>query len=57
MAVVMETIYADAFKRFLSDADEPANLHALREEAFAYFTQTGFPSVRSEDWKYTNSAG
>ena len=53
----METIYADAFKRFLSAAaDEPDDLRQLREDAFAAFTQMGFPVVKSEDWKYTNVA-
>jgi Fe-S cluster assembly protein SufD len=57
MAVVMETIYADAFKRFLSAAiNEPDELTRLREDAFAAFTQMGFPVVKSEDWKYTNVA-
>ena len=57
MVAVMETIYADAFKRFLSTAsNEPAELRRMREEAFALFTRTGFPAVKSEDWKYTNVA-
>ncbi len=52
----METIYADAFKRLLSAMDEPEDLRRLREDAFAFFTRTGFPAVKSEDWKYTNVA-
>ena len=52
----METIYADAFRRFLSAGDEPAELRRLREDAFATFTGMGFPVVKSEDWKYTNVA-
>lgn len=52
----METIHADAFKRFLSAVDEPGELRRLREDAFAVFTQMGFPSVKAEDWKYTNVA-
>ena len=56
MAAVMETIYASAFRAFLSEASDPAELRRLREEAFALFTQTGFPAVKSEDWKYTNVA-
>ena len=56
MTAVAETIYADAFKRFLSAVDEPAELRRLRERAFALFTEAGFPSVKSEDWKYTNVA-
>ncbi|HKP68030.1 MAG TPA: Fe-S cluster assembly protein SufD [Pyrinomonadaceae bacterium] len=56
MTAVMETIYADAFKRFLSAVDEPAELRRIREEAFDHFTEVGFPPVKSEDWKYTNVA-
>ena len=56
MVAVMETIYADAFKRFLTARDEPENLRRLREDAFAVFTEMGFPVVKSEDWKYTNVA-
>ena len=54
MAAVMETIYADAFKRFLSAVEEPDDVRRLREDAFTVFTQMGFPAVKSEDWKYTN---
>src|SRR5215218_6781789 len=56
MAAVMETIYADAFKRFLSADEGPSELRRLREEAFAHFTSGGFPALKSEDWKYTNVA-
>ena len=56
MAVGIETIFGDAFKRFLSAGDEPADLRRLREEAFAEFTDKGFPSPKSEEWKYTNIA-
>lgn len=51
----METIYADAFRRLLA-AEGDERLRQIREEAFAHFTQTGFPVVKSEDWKYTNVA-
>ncbi len=56
MAAVMETIYADAFRKFLSAANEPEHLRRLRTEAFSIFSDTGFPAVKSEDWKYTNVA-
>jgi Fe-S cluster assembly protein SufD len=56
MAAVMETIYADAFKKFLASRDEPDDLRRLREDAFTVFTSMGFPAVKSEDWKYTNVA-
>src|ERR1041385_7336435 len=35
-------------------ADEPAWLQSLREKSFEQFERTGFPSVKQEDWKYTN---
>ena len=54
MAAVMETIYADAFKKFLASREEPDDLRRLREDAFTVFTSMGFPAVKSEDWKYTN---
>ena len=28
-------------------------LQAIRQEAFAAFTERGFPSLREEDWRYT----
>src|SRR5215204_2312113 len=56
MSAVMETIYGDTFKRFRSASDEPDNLRRLREEAFGFFTATGFPALKTEDWKYTNVA-
>jgi Fe-S cluster assembly protein SufD len=56
MAAVMETIYADQFRKFLAAGNEPDELRRLREDAFATFTQMGFPVVKSEDWKYTNVA-
>ena len=31
-------------------------MRRLRDEAFALFTEIGFPSVRNEEWKYTNVA-
>ena len=33
-----------------------ATLRKLRKDAFAIFTEIGFPAVKSEDWKYTNVA-
>ena len=56
MAAVMETVYADAFRRLLSADSEPSALRKLREEAFTLFERIGFPPLKSEDWKYTNVA-
>lgn len=37
-------------------AQDPAWLGALREAAYARFRELGIPTVRSEDWRYTNTA-
>ena len=31
-------------------------LHRLREDAFARFCETGFPTTKDEDWRFTNVA-
>jgi len=33
---------------------EPAWLRRLRQDGFARFGETGFPTVRDEDWRFTN---
>lgn len=43
------------FKRVLA-AENDAPMAALRKEAYAGFAANGFPTVRNEDWKYTNVA-
>lgn len=42
-----------AFEQQSADATLDS-LSALRKEAYDRFTQTGFPTVKSEDWKYSN---
>ena len=49
---VTETQFADQFREFLNTTD--ALLRAFRKAAFAHFQQNGFPSVKNENWKYTN---
>jgi Fe-S cluster assembly protein SufD len=52
---VMESQFTESFRE--RTANEPdGTLKKLREEAFAVFSDLGFPSVKSEDWKYTNVA-
>ena len=52
-----ENGYGTAFRRLLqSRSDEPAWLRGARMEAFGRFERAGFPTVRDEDWKYTNIA-
>ncbi|HEV2905231.1 MAG TPA: SufD family Fe-S cluster assembly protein, partial [Pyrinomonadaceae bacterium] len=50
--------YAEAFGEFIEtrSANEPAWLRLLRQKSFDRFEQTGFPTVKDEDWKYTNVA-
>lgn len=50
---VMETQFTGQFQDNLP-AERDGFLRRLREQAFAAFAEQGFPSVRSEDWKYTN---
>ncbi len=49
----METQFDESFKARLA-AEDDAAIKALRERAFAEFTENGFPSLKDEDWKYTN---
>src|SRR5687768_14129510 len=51
-----ETVYSEAFRRLLEVSREEGPMRPLRSEAFAVFTEKGFPTVKSEDWKYTNVA-
>ena len=50
--------YAAAFRDFMETRadDEPSWLRTLRESSFKQFESAGFPSVKQEDWKYTNVA-
>ncbi|MGA8438510.1 MAG: Fe-S cluster assembly protein SufD [Candidatus Sulfotelmatobacter sp.] len=48
--------YVQAFREFANSAaghNRPW-LRKLREEAFALFCQTGFPTTHDEDWRFTN---
>jgi len=53
---VKETTYKQDLTQLLSRPGQSEALKQLREDAFAYFTDNGFPAVKSEDWKYTNVA-
>ncbi len=52
---VRETIFSKQFEH-ASNAEQPEELRRLRSQAFAHFSETGFPQVKTEDWKYTNVA-
>jgi Fe-S cluster assembly protein SufD len=49
---VTENQFAEEFNKVI----ETAEFADLRKHAFASFATTGFPVVKSEDWKYTNVA-
>jgi Fe-S cluster assembly protein SufD len=51
---VTETQFADQFREFLNTSDD--SLRSFREAAFEFFQENGFPSVKNENWKYTNVA-
>ena len=34
--------------------NETSDLRKTRRQAFEKFRESGFPSIRNEDWKYTN---
>lgn len=50
---VLETQFSDAFRRRVG-AEKNDTLRKRRERAFAHFAEVGFPTVREENWKYTN---
>lgn len=52
---VMENEFTEQFREFLR-SETGAALRKLREKAYSHFLMDGFPSVKSEDWKYTNVA-
>jgi Fe-S cluster assembly protein SufD len=48
--------YLEIFDQFNNRAAavQPRWLQALREDAFARFSETGFPTTHDEDWRFTN---
>jgi Fe-S cluster assembly protein SufD len=48
--------YLESFDQFSkrSAAVQPRWLQSLREDAFARFSETGFPTTHDEDWRFTN---
>ena len=53
-----ENTYQDAFRALQQggDVDSSTRLSQLRAGAMERFVELGFPSVREEEWKYTNVA-
>jgi Fe-S cluster assembly protein SufD len=50
--------YLEIFDQFNSRAAavQPRWLQSLRQDAFARFSETGFPTTHDEDWRFTNVA-
>ncbi|HWF06765.1 MAG TPA: SufD family Fe-S cluster assembly protein, partial [Candidatus Angelobacter sp.] len=47
--------YSEIFDQFNRRATaQPGWLQSLRQEAFARFAETGFPTTHDEDWRFTN---
>src|SRR5215831_861319 len=51
-----DTTYAAAFRAIRTQESEPTWLAQLRERSFEDFARTGLPTVKEEEWKYTNVA-
>lgn len=54
--VKSENSYQTAFRTVRESSQTPAWLELVRSSAMDRFEQLGFPSVKEEDWKYTNLA-
>ena len=48
--------YLEQFERFEKQAAEPGWLLALRKAGISSFEQQGLPTLRHEDWRFTNLA-
>jgi Fe-S cluster assembly protein SufD len=49
--------YLEIFDQFGSrTASQPRWLQSLQQDAFARFSETGFPTTHDEDWRFTNVA-
>ena len=48
--------YIESFKTYESklNGDSKSFLHQLRKDALKQFTETNFPTLRNEEWKYTD---
>jgi Fe-S cluster assembly protein SufD len=53
--LVRENFYKEPFEKSLV-LEKTLWLKELRANAFAYFSENGFPTMRNEEWKYTNVA-
>jgi Fe-S cluster assembly protein SufD len=48
--------YSEEFERLDKQQTGPAWLQSLRQQGFARFSETGFPTTHEEDWRFTSVA-
>src|SRR5690349_12223984 len=48
--------YLKNFERFEKQSNQPAWLFPLRKAGIASFAEQGFPTLKDEDWRFTNVA-
>src|SRR5436309_1952322 len=48
--------YLKNFERFENQTNQPAWLFPLRKAGIACFAEQGFPTLKDEDWRFTNVA-
>jgi Fe-S cluster assembly protein SufD len=48
--------YLEAFTRLEGMRGAPGWLRSMRQDAFARFSEHGFPTTHDEDWRFTNTA-
>lgn len=48
--------YLEKFRRFETEASQPKWLLPLRKAGLARFSEIGLPTLRDEDWRFTNIA-
>src|SRR5688572_7485008 len=49
-------VYLDKFSRFEREPSQPSWLLPLRKAGIARFAELGIPTLRDEDWRFTNVA-
>src|SRR5215471_960435 len=49
-------VYLQQFERFEKEAKQPSWVFPLRKAAIARFAEVGFPTIKQEDWRFTNVA-
>src|SRR5205814_3442774 len=48
--------YLEKFERFENQTNQPAWLFLLRKAGIVSFAEQGFPTLKDEDWRFTNVA-